>query len=184
MAKDVDEIVVAPNGTVWVADTGTAAPVDEVTPPGVGWTDLGYTTEDAATMVVRKAQNQVKVWQLAAPARYVLTGLELAVRFALVQWSKDTIPLAWAGGAVSTPSPGHFRYDFPTALAPDDRAFMLDWEDGAKNYRLVVPKSQATGDVESALRKSDAAPLPIEMSAMGTDGVGLAYLLTNDPAFA
>lgn len=183
MAKDTDEIVVAPNGTIWVAPVGTTAPATEVAAPAAGWVDLGYASEDGVTFNDARTLEAIPVWQLFHAARRIVTEVETTISFVLRQWNKETVPLAFGGGTVSTPTAGHFKYVPPAAGAIDDRALMVDWVDGSKHYRLVVPKGTATDAVETNLTRTAAADLPIGFSVLGTDGVDPWYLLTDDPAF-
>lgn len=183
MAKDTDEIVVGANGTIWVAPVGTTAPADEVAAPAAGWIDLGYASEDGVTFNDSRTLDAISVWQLFYAARRIVTEVETTISFVLRQWNKNTVPLAFGGGTVSTPTAGHHKFVPPAAGTIDERALMVDWVDGAKHYRLVVPKGVATEAVETNLTKSGAADLPIGFAVLGTDGVDPWYLLTDDPAF-
>lgn len=183
MAKDVDEIVVGANGTVWVAPVGTAAPADESAVPGAGWVDLGYTSEDGATVTDSKTLEVIPVWQLFYPARRMVTARDFTVGFALRQWNGDTVKLGFGGGEITEPTANHFKYTPPDPSEVDDRAFMLDWADDTKNYRLVVPRAVTGESVETNIVRSAAADLPITMGVIGSDGVTPWYLLTDDPAF-
>lgn len=188
MSKDVDEIVVGANGTVWVAPVGTAAPATSAEAPGAGWVDLGYTSEDGATFTDAKTLQTIPVWQLFHPARRIVTERDTNLGFVLRQWSKDTVPFAFGGGAITEPddvgNPGEYRYTPPAPELIDERALLLDWVDGTKNYRLVIPRGMVTDNVETNLVRTGAADLPITFGVNGSDGVDPFYLLTNDPALA
>lgn len=181
--KDVDEIVVGADGTIRVAPVGTAAPADEVTAPGAGWVDLGYSNEDGATLRVTKDVATIGVWQLAAPARYVVRARGVEIETTLVQWRRETFELAVGGGTASTPTVGHHKFELDAVPALDERALMLDWVD-SHNYRLVIPRGLVTSNLEAPLRRAEGAPIPLTFAAMGSDAAAIAYLLTDDPAFA
>ncbi len=188
MGKDVDEIVVGANGTVWVAPVGTAAPADEAEAPGAGWVDMGYTSEDGATLTDSKTLEQIPVWQLFYAARRIITERDLNVAVVLRQWSGEKVKLAFGGGEVTEPdvvgNPGKYKYTPPSPGEIDERAYMLDWVDGTKHYRLVIPRCMVTENVETNLVRTAAADLPITVGILGSDGVDPWYLLTDDPAFA
>lgn len=183
-ALDVDDIVVGANGKVWTAAVGTAAPADEVTAPGAGWTDLGGVNEDGATFRDSKTLEVIRLWQLFHPARRIVTERDTNVEFVLRQWDKDSVPLAFGGGTVSTVSPGHYKYVPPSPEDIDERAFMLDWLDGANAFRLIIPRGMVTEGVETSLRRTAPADLPITFSVNGSDVADPWYLLTNAPQFA
>lgn len=182
MGKDVDEILIGANGTLWVGPVGTAAPADETAAPNAAFLDVGFLSEDGVTVRDSKDQSIVNVWQMFYAARRPITGRDFTISGALRQWSKITVPLAFGGGAITTPSAGHFKYTPPAPEVLDDRAVLLDWVDGTRKYRLVVPRMSVTDAVETNIKRSDPADLPIALGVLGEDGVTPWYLLTNDPA--
>ena len=186
MTKNVDEIVVGANGSLWVAPVGTAAPADETAAPGVGWVDLGYASEDGVTVTDSKTLESIPVWQLFYPARRIVTERDLALSFVLRQWNGENVKLAFGGGEVTEPVPasGSYKYTPPDPEAIDERALMIDWADGTKHYRLVLTRGMVTENVETNLVRTAAADLPITFGLIGDDTGEPWYLLTDDPAFA
>lgn len=182
--KETDEIVVGANGTVWTAPVGTAAPADESAAPGVGWEDLGFTSEDGVTFSDGKTFEVIPVWQLFYPARRIITERETTLSFVLRQWSDLTLPFALGGGAVTVPSAGHYKYTPPDPEAITEKSLMVDWIDGTKKYRLVVVRGMSTEAVETNLVRTQAADLPVGFAVNGVETGAAWYLLTNDPAFA
>lgn len=182
MAKDVDEIVVGADGTIWVAPVGTAAPADESAAPGAGWTDLGYASEDGATFRDGKTLEVIPVWQLFHPARRIVTARDTNVAFTLRQWNPDTVSLAFGGGVVTEVTAGHYKLTPPAAGDLDERSLLLDWHDGAKDYRLVIVRGMVTENVETKLVRNAAGDLPITFAVNGSDVGDPWYLLSNDPA--
>jgi hypothetical protein len=186
MTKNVDEIVVGANGSLWVAPVGTAAPADEVAVPGAGWVDLGYASEDGVTITDSKTLEKIPVWQLFYAARRIVTERDLALGFVLRQWNAANLKLAFGGGEVTEPvaDSGSFKYTPPSPETIDERSLMLDWVDGTKHYRLVVVRGMVTDNVETNLVRTAAADLPITFGLNGDDAGDPWYLLTDDPAFA
>lgn len=181
--KNVDEIVVGANGSIWTAPIGTAAPADETAAPGAGWVDLGYATEDGVTVTDAKTLEAIPVWQLFYAARRIVTERDLTLGFGLRQWGHEKVKLAFGGGEVTEPAPGHFKYTPPSPEELDERSFMIDWIDGTKKYRLVVARGIVSENVETNITRGAAADLPITVSLIGDDAGDPWYLLTNDPAF-
>lgn len=182
--KDVDEIVVGANGTVWTAPVATAAPADESAAPGEGWTDLGYTSEDGVTFTDSKTLEPIPVWQLFNPARRIVTERDTNLSWVLRQWNRETVPFAFGGGEVSEIETGHYKFAPPEPDDVDERSLMIDWKDGTKKYRLVVVRGIVSEAVETNLVRTAAADLPIGFAVNGVETGDAWYLLTNDPAFA
>lgn len=184
MAKEVDQIVVGANGSVHVAPVGTTQPATEIAAYAAGWVDLGYTNEDGVTPTDTKTIKDIMVWQLFYPARKIVTGRSFDVKFSLSQWSIDTVPLAFGGGEVEEVTTGHFKYTPPSPETIDERALGIDWIDGAKHYRLIIPRGMVSENVDTKLARDDAALLPITFSVIGDDAGGAPwYIFTDDPAF-
>lgn len=185
MGNDADEIVIAANGTVRVAPVGTAEPTTPTEAPAAAWVDLGYITEEGATFTDSKEIEDILAWQSFYPVRKIVTGKEAAVSFSLRQWNEATIPLAFGGGAVTNPTTGVWRYAPPSPEDIDERALMLDWQDGDKNYRLIIPKGLVTDAVETNLVRTDSAVLPISFAAIPASTADDPwFVLTDDLAFS
>lgn len=192
MANDVDGIVVGANGSVRVAPVGTAAPADPVIAPAAAWIDLGYANEDGVSVSKSKDITGIPAWQSFFDVRKIVTGETFKLSTALLQWGADQVKLAFGGGEVTTVAAvagppaliEHYKYEPPDPGELDERAMMVDWADGAKHYRLIVPRGIVVDDVETNLTKSDAAELPIGFEVVASDGIKPWYLLTDDPAFA
>lgn len=184
MPNNSDQIVVAPNGTLRVAPVGTAAPTNPTAAYAAGWVDLGFLTEAGAKFTDSKDVNEIRPWQSFYTVRRNVVSRDAMVEAALMQWSRLTIPLAFGGGTITTPSAGVFRYAPPAPEVLDYRQLGLDWTDGAKRYRLIMPKALVIDAVDTELNRGDAAILPVKFSLVA-DGVSDPwYILTDDPAWA
>ena len=184
MAKDTDEIVIGANGTVRVAPVGTSIPTTAGASFAGGWIDLGYTSEDGVTVTDSKDIEDIPVWQLFYPARRIVTSRDFTVAFVLRQWSTETVSLAFGGGDFTWVGAGQYKYEPPSPEMIDERSLAVDWQDGDKNYRLIIPKGMVTENVETNIVRTGAADLPITFGVIGTDDAGAPWtLLTDDPAF-
>lgn len=126
----------------------------------------------------------IQAWQLFYPARKIVDQRTFKLVFDLLQWSKDTVKLAFGGGAITTTSgAGHFQYAPPDPSTLDTRALAIEWTDGSVHYRLIVPKGLVEDNVQSMLSRNEAAPLPIGFGVVGQAGVSPWYMLTDDPSF-
>lgn len=183
MAQDSDEIVVGANGAVRVAPVGTTAPADESASPAAGWVDLGFTSEDGVTVRDGKTLEVINGWPSFYALRRIVTARDFSVVFALRQWDAATVKLAFGGGTIAASSgTGHTKYTPPAPEDLDERALMVDWTDGARDYRLIIPRGMVTDNVETKIARNAAADLPITFSVLSSGGSAPWYLLTNDAA--
>lgn len=185
MAQDSDEVVIGSSGDIYVAPVGTTLPTDPTASLAAGWSgSLGYVTEDGVQWAPNFEINQIPAWQSFYPVRTLITGRNISVGFSLMQWNTPSLILAFGGGAVTEPSGNVFRYSPPSASELDERALIVEWADGDKDYRLVVPKGLVSDLGETQLARTEAAVLPITFTINAPpEGQDPWYLLTNDPAF-
>lgn len=180
--KDTAQIVVGGNGSVFVAPVGTTEPTSIGIALDAAFIDIGYVTEDGATFLDGKTIEDINVWQLFYAARKLITGKEASLAFVLSQWSETAIPLAFGGGATVQDIVGEFSYTPPAPGVIDERAMILEWVDGIKNYRIIVPRGLVTENVETNVVKTGAAELPITFAIVGSAAGTPWYLQTDDAA--
>ena len=183
MPKDVDEIVVAGNGQIYVAPLGSTPPTNIATAWGGAWIDLGYASEDGVTINKARNMDEVRVWQSFFAARRYVTSEDFTVSFNLAQWNADTVSLAFGGGEV-TPSGGIYTYTPPDPGVVDERMLGVEWVDGEKTYRLLVARVMVTDAVETQLSRTGMAELPITLGLLGEEEVNPFTIITDDPAWA
>ena len=180
--KDTAQIVVGANGSVLVAPVGTTEPTSIAIALDPAFIDLGFVTEDGATFLDGKTIEDITVWQLFYAARKLVTEKEASLAFVLAQWSETNIPLAFGGGITVVDVVGEFSYTPPAPGLIDERAMILEWVDGTKNYRIIIPRGLVTENVETNVVKTGSAELPITFSIVGTAAGTPWYLQTDDPA--
>lgn len=186
MSQDSEEFVVAGNGGLFLAPVGTALPTNESTALNAAFHDCGFSTEDGVTFGVGLDFEEIMSWQSRDATRRLHTGREFTTQIELQQWNEGNLAAAFGGGTVSEVSSGHYRFDF---LGDDDNveefAAIVKWVDGAKDYLLVMPRATANDGGEVNLNRTSAGTLPVSLKALKPDGgLKVAYILTNDPAFA
>lgn len=181
--NDPSELHVASGGQIYVAPVGTALPAGPTTALNAAFVGLGYASEDGATVSVTPDIQEWPAWQSRQAVRREMVGQELQVAFSLMQWNEDTVKLAFGGGAVSSVS-GGYRYDFPTdSEALDERALIIDADDGGERIRFVFPRGNVVESVETQFSRSSPALLPITFKALEPgDGAAAGYALFSDTA--
>jgi hypothetical protein len=166
-SKQPTHVTVAGTGTVWVAPEGTAIPVDLTEPPSP-WLDAGYTSDDGVTITLSRDQEEINAWQATDPVRVLVTAEPKTVAFELLEFDRESIALAFRGGAWTGVDPGPYVYTPPAAGASDVRAMIIDGFDGAYQFRFVYPRVQLQGDVETNLVRTDAVRLPLEFAVLAS----------------
>lgn len=180
--NDANELVVAGTGQVYVAPVGTALPTTPTASLNAAFVGLGYTSEDGVSISVEPEITDFPAWQSRQPVRRELTNQAISVSFSLLQWNETNVPLAFGGGTISGSGP--YRYDFPTGDdALDERAMVVDVQDGERHMRFVLPRGNVTDSVEAQFVRTEAAVLPITFSVLEPIGGGApGYFLTDDDA--
>lgn len=191
MGKDVDEIVIGSNGSVYAAAIGSAIPASISEPLGVAWKDLGYVTTDGVTFTDSKDVTPIEAWQSFYALEQIVTGKSAMAKFSLMQWSSANVVFGFGGGSVEEvvapdpPDPGEYRYHPP---APEDgvgkRMLAVEWVYAGHDFRLVLPRGYSSESVETNVTRTAPALLPITFAILGEDGQDPWILDTNHPAFA
>lgn len=185
MAPNSQEITVAANGTIFVANiTGTSVTYPTSvrgTLAGTLWSEMGYATEDGVTFTVTPDVTDINAWQSATPVRRMVTARPTTVACSLLQWNEDTFPVVFGGGSWGG---GTAFYPPADTAALSEFAVVVDSEDGTKQHRWVIESSNVTDAVEVSLVRTGAAVLPVTFNALTRPGQERAwYFFTNDPAF-
>jgi hypothetical protein len=179
------ETVLAAGGLVAYAVAETAAPVNPTIAPAAAYNDLGYISEDGLTFSFGDEQEEIGAWQALVAIRRARTGQTFEANFNLRQWNELTLPVAFGGGAVDVPSAGIYRYRFPDpGDAIVERAFLVRWKDGARNFQLWVPRMVVSEPTETTLARASAADLPLQLAALQPSTGRVAEILTDDAQWA
>jgi hypothetical protein len=183
MAQTASESVVGASGKVYIADAGTTAPTSATSTLSADWTELGLITSDGVSFNVSKSYSDVESWQTAYPIRKINTTLAGAVSFALIQFNETTLPLALGGGSVAS-SGGVYTFTPADAGTVDERAIVVEWADGAKNYRIHVSRAINTEAVDVKLTRTSVATLPLKFEILGSNDASAPFTwITNDESF-
>jgi hypothetical protein len=175
-------ILVGAGGSIYVGPVGATLPTDLTSPLDGSFTDVGYISEDGITLSASTDVTDIGAFQSLLPVRKIVTGRNFDLSFTLREWQEQTLVLAFGGGEVSETTSGVYRYDPPAAGdALYERAMVVEWRDGDKNYRLVINRGTVSEAVETSITRTNAADLPITFSVLDDDG-DTYFLLTDDPA--
>lgn len=181
---DGTDIVVAGTGKIWVGAVGAAEPAGIATTPGAGWTELGYVSPDGVQFSFDRTVSDIFGWQSRDPLRTIITEEPKTISFSLMQIHEDTWKYAMGGGAVTSDGAAAFIYTPPAAGAVDERALMVEFTDGAKDYRIIYRRTMVNGAVTFSTVREDATVLPIEVRVLAPSAGTAAWVMqTNDAGF-
>lgn len=180
MAIDTTEIRIGASGSVYVAPTGTAAPVEPDDTLNVAFVDLGAITEDGLVLAPSRSIEKIRAWQSGKAVRTVVTEDELSIQFGLMQWNEETIALALGGGTFSATTGTATKYVPPAAGTVDERSFVFEWVDDDITSRIYVPRGMVTEIEEITVGKGEALVLALTVEVLGSSPDDFIYF-TDDP---
>lgn len=187
MAPSSSDITVAANGTIFVANisgTSTTYPTTVRGTLAALFNEMGYANEDGVTFTSTPNVEDIMAWQSADPVRRLVTSRENTVATNLLQWNKNTFPVAFGGGSWANDGT---TYTFTPPASSDalgEYAVIIDAEDGLKKQRWIIPRANVTDAIETQLTRGGAAILPITFSALTLSGQSTAWRFLGDSAFA
>jgi hypothetical protein len=155
---NAEEVLLGP-GLLYAAPIATADPTDGTTPLPSAWREVGYTDQGSAIDLAYTTQ-AINVEEEFYPIRYVTTGVEMAVGFAMKQGSRRNLALALNVGANAVNDDTEFE---PPAPGTEVRVKLaLITEEGAL---WVFRKCFQGSNVQITRRKApNVATLPVKFS--------------------
>lgn len=188
MWNSAEETWVAGNGQVYIADVGATRPADATTTPDPSeWIGLGYHTEDGAKTNQAIETNEFGAWQSEDPIRRTRKSSSFQIGYALLQWNESTLPFAKGGGKVVEVKSEQFRYTPPTESdALEEKALLLDVDDGERRARFYIPRGTVTDQGENVFNSDSMASLEVMFKALKPEGGGASWdvVFANSDAFA
>lgn len=178
-----DEIVVAANGGVSIAPVGSTLPTDASAALDAAFIDVGYISEDGVSFSPNLSTESIMAWQSFSPVRKVQTEQAFSIDFTMMQWNKTSMETAFGGGLYTNNGDGTWEY-LPPAPGEDlTRAMVIDGIDGARNYRIVVPRFSIEDLGDVAFARGEFSPLEVTASALAESAVpfeGRAWRMLGD----
>jgi hypothetical protein len=183
--KQASAVVVGGDGSISVAPVGTPEPANISTALNAAFVDTGYAAEGGVTLSDGKTIQGVGAWQSFYDLREIITARDFTVGFALRQWTRGAVGLAFGGGAFIDQGGGKTKYTPPSPSTVDERCLVVAWIDGTKNWRLVVPRCIAVDNVSATISRTAPGDLAISMKVLAPSvGAFPYYFLTDDIALA
>lgn len=176
-----DEVFVAGMQRLWVAAPGTDFPDDVNEDPGEGWSDCGFTTEDGITCTFGITTDNLMTSQSLAPVRVLVTEKPTTLAATLRQLNAITLPLALGGGTV-TGDDEAWHYVPPPPSFIDERAFIVEGEDGPNKLRFMFFRASISAEVAIPLVNTNSIVLPLSFAVLAHDPLFL--IDGSGPGFA
>lgn len=182
--QDPTELVVAGNGSLHVGPVGSEFP-EGLEAPSTHFLDVGLTTEDGATFSRTPTIQEFKAWQSRSAVRREITDEEQSLSTSLEQWNAENFTLAFGGGEITQLGNGLFEYvPLGDSDALAENAAILDFNDGDKRYRILIPRCSVTEATEIQLQRGALANLPVNLKVLAPGAGEKPWrMITNDPAF-
>jgi hypothetical protein len=182
--NDPLETIVAGSGEVYTAAIGTALPTKTDSSLNVAFNGLGYHTEDGVSVNQNVDITEFMAWQSKSAIRREQNARDFLITFQLLQWNEINLPLAMGGGTISEPTSGQFKYVPPADTAAlEEKAVIVDVDDGTRRVRFVVPRATVTETAEVGFKRNEMAALAVTFKALKpSDGSDAWYALFNDSA--
>jgi hypothetical protein len=163
---DVGEVVVAANGGVFIAPTGSTMPTDATSALDAAFGELGYISEDGVNFGMEQSRDPLNAWQSASPIRYLQSSREFMASFELMQWNEDTLLLAFNGGQFTDNLDGTWDFDLPLPEEDAEFAMVIEAIDGVYKSRFVFERVTMTELGEIPLQRGDSANFPVTVKVL------------------
>lgn len=161
--------------------TAIAGAVATVSNKAVATNVVTLTTSAAHGFLVGQTVVVTGMTDATLNGTFVITLVGSTTTFSYALTHADVASAAATGTATVGAA---YRYAPPAPSVIDEREMGIDWQDGTKNYRLIIPKGMVTTAVDSELTRTKAADLPITFGVTANDTGDPWYFYTDDPAFA
>jgi hypothetical protein len=186
MATDPTRILVPGMARLWLGVVGSTFPSKSDDVLDTAWVEAGLFTEDSLKFESQPKFNDVTSHQSAYPTRKIQTEDAATLTVDLQEWSLENFQAVFGGGTVTviTGTPTQYKFSPPVIGGRTEIAAIAELNDGAKKYRLCIPRAMQDANATLELKRTQESTLPLGLSVLG-GGVGDPwFLLTNDPAFA
>lgn len=169
MAVVTSNIRVAVTGALSVGATTATAPTSP-TSTLTGFTDLGGCSVDGLPEARDRSLEQIRVWQLGAVGREIVTESSFTLSCTLVETKLEVIELFY--GATVTADTGFGSIVINPSSTGGRKSFVLDVVDGDELIRLYIPEGEVTEVGEVTHANGEAITYPITIAAYYNAGIG------------
>lgn len=163
---------------LYLAPAGTAPPADTTAAWAAPWAVLGYISDDGPTVGQSTDTNEIVPWQSMVPLRTVITKRAVTMQFILWQINDMTVALYFDADPPTPAVDGSFAMDVRSDQGGHLYAVGIDTADGDRAMRLVFPRANLTDAGDMQIKRGEAVPLDVKLSALDSGGI-LAHVLVG-----
>jgi hypothetical protein len=122
--------------------------------------------------------NEIVPWQSMVPLRTVITKRAVTLQFILWQINDMTVALYFDADPPTPAVDGSFSMDVRSDTGGHLYAVGVDTADGDRAMRLVFPRANLTDAGDMQIKRGEAVPLDVKLSALDSGGI-LAHVLVG-----
>lgn len=182
MTLAASKVRVFGTGELSVAPVGSTLPTTVSGALDTAFIGLGYNSEDGITISRDVNIEDITAWQSVTPVRRVATETTFSLAGTFLQSDANVLQLALGLSAFTGTT--DFIATGSTVQGVTERAIVLDFKDGTKDFRIVIERAEVTSDGEITLSRTDAAGYALTFTALAPEeGTDLYTVITDDVAF-
>jgi hypothetical protein len=177
MAANAENVLVAVTGSVYVGSTAVALPTNSTSAPALGFTELGYLSEDGFTEATDVDSDEIVAWQNGTVVRRTITSQAKTFEFMLIETKSSVLEFVRPGSTVAG-STGAYSMAVK-AITAERKALIFDILDGDVHLRKIVPNCEITdfGDIE--YKNGEPIGYPVTVTAYPDDTDTVYYEYTD-----
>lgn len=167
------------SGGVYAGATTATLPADANTALAVGFTNLGYVSEDGLSQTIDSDTSNIVAWG-GDTVKTIRTTHDVSYTLAFIETSAAVLGEVFGSDNVTTAT-GLTTVTITSGELPR-RAYVFEMSDGNKRVRVVVPNGQITNLDDISWTDADPVSYPVTISAYPDDDGVKAYLYLEDEA--
>lgn len=187
MANSATNVRAGLSVTVYTAAIGTVAPT-AINGSLTGWTDLGYVSEDGVSITPSQDVKDIMAHQSLTAVRSISTARNYELKFAAMESKSEVFKLAFGGGSFAVTGTGAAAtstYTPASASAIDERAFIVQMDDGTNKDLWIFPRTLVTDVGDISLKKDEAISYDLTVKVLTpSTGSVFTFLSSQTTAYA
>jgi hypothetical protein len=180
-ANNANQVTLASNGQVSVANYGAALPVTTTGSLAGGFKTLGYLTDDGVSVTPAVDTTGVKAWQAAVDVLEILTSVGLTAKFSAIQLDSASTAAYFFNGTWVDNGLGDATMTFSSNPSLVLCSTVIDWVDQLGFfYRLVLSRGMFTDRDALQLQRTANMAFGLTFECLDNNG-SLGYFMTTNP---
>ena len=154
---------------LWIGAKDTTAPSGEANPGG-SWISVGYISDDETPTVSQDISTEdITAWQTQGVLRRVLNSRFFSLAFTMIEVNKTAMGL-WFDQTTPSETEGDFSITLSSTGAQNERAALLQIQDGDQMLRFWFPRAVLTEAGDVSFEKGTPTGYPVKLTALDVNG--------------